>query len=180
MSEYTKSLLWTLPLPWSWLTMIALIYNTYIAKYQNVGSEKNVYVKYRESNILWHLSYENSLREHIQLKSEVYIHLSQIHLNSVFHNSWILQQASHNNLGEFWPIPPDRAGVTDSGLVASLLARTCFFSSAHKFSMGLRLGLCDGHSNTLTLLSLIKPFCYNFGSMLGVIVYLEDPFATKL
>ena len=27
---------------------------------------------------------------HIQLKSEVYIHLSQIHLNSVFHNSWHL------------------------------------------------------------------------------------------
>uniref|UniRef100_A0A4W5P8T2 Aldehyde dehydrogenase 16 family, member A1 n=1 Tax=Hucho hucho TaxID=62062 RepID=A0A4W5P8T2_9TELE len=34
-----------------------------------------------------------------------------------------------------------------------LLARTCFFSSAHTFSMGLRSGLCDGHSNTLTLLS---------------------------
>ena len=27
---------------------------------------------------------------YIQLKSEVYIHLSQIHLNSVFHNSWHL------------------------------------------------------------------------------------------
>jgi hypothetical protein len=25
-----------------------------------------------------------------------------------------------------------------------------------------------------------KPFCHNFGSMLGVIVHLEDPFATKL
>ena len=35
-----------------------------------------------------------------------------------------------------------------------LLARTCFFSSAHKFSMGLRSGLCYGHSNTSTLLSL--------------------------
>ena len=34
------------------------------------------------------------------------------------------------------------------------LARTHFFSSAHNFSMGLRSGLCDGHSNTLTLLSL--------------------------
>ena len=29
-----------------------------------------------------------------------------------------------------------------------------FFSSAHKCSIGLRSGLCDGHSNTLTLLSL--------------------------
>ena len=27
---------------------------------------------------------------YLQLKSEVYIHLSQIHLNSVFHNSWHL------------------------------------------------------------------------------------------
>ena len=35
-----------------------------------------------------------------------------------------------------------------------LLAHTCFFSSAHKCSIGLRSGLCDGHSNTLTLLSL--------------------------
>uniref|UniRef100_A0A4W5KGL5 Uncharacterized protein n=1 Tax=Hucho hucho TaxID=62062 RepID=A0A4W5KGL5_9TELE len=26
----------------------------------------------------------------------------------------------------------------------------------------------------------ILPFCHNFGSMLGVIVHLEDPFATKL
>jgi hypothetical protein len=27
-----------------------------------------------------------------------------------------LPQASHNKLGEFWPIPPDRAGITESGL----------------------------------------------------------------
>jgi hypothetical protein len=27
---------------------------------------------------------------HLQLKSEVYIHLRQIHLNSVLHNSWHL------------------------------------------------------------------------------------------
>uniref|UniRef100_A0A8K9VFZ1 RING-type domain-containing protein n=1 Tax=Oncorhynchus mykiss TaxID=8022 RepID=A0A8K9VFZ1_ONCMY len=27
-----------------------------------------------------------------------------------------LPQASYNKLGEFWPIPPDRAGVTESGL----------------------------------------------------------------
>jgi hypothetical protein len=27
-----------------------------------------------------------------------------------------LPQASHNKFGEFWPIPPDRAGVTESGL----------------------------------------------------------------
>ena len=38
--------------------------------------------------------------------------------------------------------------------LGGLLARTHFFSSAHKVSIGLRLGLCDGHSNTLTLLSL--------------------------
>ena len=35
-----------------------------------------------------------------------------------------------------------------------LLARTRFFSSAHTLSIRLRSGLCDGHSNTLTLLSL--------------------------
>ena len=30
---------------------------------------------------------------------------------------WVaFQQASHNNMGEFWPIPPDRAGVTESRL----------------------------------------------------------------
>ena len=123
----------------------------------------------------------------VQLKSEFYIHLSQVHLNSVFHNSWhlILVQIPcfrsvgitayfknvkcHNNsrenylfqlisfitfpvgqkftytqlvfgsiafklfnlgqtfrvafhklptirVGEFWPIPPDRASVTESGL----------------------------------------------------------------
>ena len=27
-----------------------------------------------------------------------------------------LPQFAHNTLGEFWPIPPDRAGVTESGL----------------------------------------------------------------
>ena len=63
-----------------------------------------------------------------------------------------LPQASRKKLGECWPIPPERAGVTESGLSGSLLAH--FFSSAHKFTMGLRSGLCDGHSNTLTLLSL--------------------------
>ena len=57
------------------------------------------------------------------------------------------------------------------------LARTHFFSSAHKYSIGLRSGLCDGHSKTFTLLSLS-----HFAStlcMLGVNVHLEDPFATK-
>ena len=34
--------------------------------------------------------YSQSCEIRIQLKSEVYIHLSQIHLNSVFHNSWHL------------------------------------------------------------------------------------------
>ena len=57
-------------------------------------------------------------------------------------------------------------------------SHTRVFSSAHKFSIGLRSGLCDGLSNTLTV--VLKPFCHNFGSMLGVIVHLEDPFATKL
>ena len=31
-------------------------------------------------------------------------------------DSGSLPQASHNNLGEFWPIPPDRAGVNESDL----------------------------------------------------------------
>jgi hypothetical protein len=53
------------------------------------------------------------------------------------------------------------------------------FSSAHKFSIGLRSGLCDGHSQYLDVV-VLKPFCHNLGSMLGVIVHLEDPFATKL
>uniref|UniRef100_A0A4W5MQY3 Leishmanolysin-like peptidase n=1 Tax=Hucho hucho TaxID=62062 RepID=A0A4W5MQY3_9TELE len=39
-------------------------------------------------------------------------------------------------------------------MFVGLHARTRFFSSAHTFSIGLRSGLCDGHSNTLTLLSL--------------------------
>ena len=29
---------------------------------------------------------------------------------------WVAFQVFHNKLGEFWPIPPDRAGVTESGL----------------------------------------------------------------
>ena len=44
-------------------------------------------------------------------------------------------------LGQFW----------SSGF---FLAHTRFFSSAHTFSIGLRSGLRDGHSNTLTLMSL--------------------------
>ena len=28
----------------------------------------------------------------------------------------VAYQTSHSKLGEFWPIPPDRAGVTESGL----------------------------------------------------------------
>ena len=27
---------------------------------------------------------------------------------------------------------------------------------------------------------VLKPFCHNLGSMLGVIVHLEDPFETKI
>ena len=60
-----------------------------------------------------------------------------------------------------------------------LLARSRVFSSAHKFSMGLRSGLCDGHSNTLTLLAL-SHFATTLEVCLGGIVHLEDPFATKL
>ena len=44
-----------------------------------------------------------------------------------------------------------------------LLARTLFFSSAHIFFIGLRSGLCDGHSNTLTLLSLSPFAIYSWG-----------------
>ena len=48
---------------------------------------------------------------------------------------WVaFQQASHNKLGEFWPIPPDRAGVTESGLLA-ILARAHFFRSAQGYVM---------------------------------------------
>ena len=40
-------------------------------------------------------------------------------------------------------------------MFVGLLARTRFFSSAHRSSIELRSGLCDGHSNTLTLLSIL-------------------------
>ena len=48
------------------------------------------------------------------------------------------------------------------------LACTCLFSSAHKFSIGLRSGLCDGHCKTLTLLSLghfVASLAVCFGSL---------------
>ncbi|CDQ66549.1 unnamed protein product [Oncorhynchus mykiss] len=51
-----------------------------------------------------------------------------------------------------------------------LLARTRFFSSAHKFSVGLRSGLCDGHSNTLALLSLIH-FATTLEVCLGILLF---------
>ena len=35
-----------------------------------------------------HASSSTTSKRYVQLKSEVYIHLSQIHLNSVFHNCW--------------------------------------------------------------------------------------------
>ena len=57
-----------------------------------------------------------------------------------------------NMLGEFRPITPDSWCNWMS--FVGLLARTRFFSSAHTFSIGLKSGLCDGHSSTLTLLSL--------------------------
>uniref|UniRef100_A0A673XVH3 Opsin 7, group member a n=1 Tax=Salmo trutta TaxID=8032 RepID=A0A673XVH3_SALTR len=57
-----------------------------------------------------------------------------------------------------------------------LLACTCFFSSAHKFSMGLRSGLYYQYLDFVVL----KPYCRNFESILGVIVHLEDPSTTKL
>uniref|UniRef100_A0A0E9W5K2 Uncharacterized protein n=1 Tax=Anguilla anguilla TaxID=7936 RepID=A0A0E9W5K2_ANGAN len=44
----------------------------------------------------------------------------------------------------FFPIPPDKTGVTSisTGVrFMGLLARTHFFSSVHKFSMGFRSGL---------------------------------------
>jgi hypothetical protein len=34
----------------------------------------------------------------------------------LFNVSGSLPQASHKKFGEYWPIPPDRAGVTESGL----------------------------------------------------------------
>uniref|UniRef100_A0A8C7DI77 Thyroid stimulating hormone receptor n=1 Tax=Oncorhynchus kisutch TaxID=8019 RepID=A0A8C7DI77_ONCKI len=49
-----------------------------------------------------------------------------------------------------------------------LLARTHFFSSAHKSSIGLRLGLCDGHSNTLT-------FCPPSGECFYIVFPTEGP-----
>ena len=34
----------------------------------------------------------------------------------LFNLGQTFQVAFHNKLGEFWPIPPDRTGVTESGL----------------------------------------------------------------
>jgi hypothetical protein len=54
--------------------------------------------------------------------SEVYIHSISIciafklfNLGQTFRVAF--KQASHNKLGEIWPIPPDRARVTESGFV---------------------------------------------------------------
>ena len=62
---------------------------------------------------------------HIPSGSEVY-RSSQLVFGSIafklFNVLGSLPQASHNKLGELWPIPPDRAGVTESGLFSSLLA----------------------------------------------------------
>ena len=42
---------------------------------------------------------------------------------------------------------------------------SCLFSSAHKFSIWMRSGLCDGHSKALTLLSLSQ-FVTNLAALL--------------
>ena len=51
---------------------------------------------------------------------------------------------------------------------AGLLAHTRLFSSAHKCSIGLRSGLCDGHSKVLTLLSF-SLFVTNLTVCLGLL-----------
>ena len=52
---------------------------------------------------------------HIPSGSEVYI---QLVFGSIafklFNLGKMFQVAFHNKLGAFWPIPPDRAGVTES------------------------------------------------------------------
>ena len=53
------------------------------------------------------------------------------------------------------------------------LARTCFFSYAHKLSIGLKSRRCDGHSNTLTWLSLS-----HFSTTLEVCLMLPPPCLT--
>ena len=50
--------------------------------------------------------------------------------------------------------------------VYGCLAQTHVLSSAHKISTGLRSGLCDGHSKTLTLLSF-SHFITNVAVCLG-------------
>jgi hypothetical protein len=147
---------------------------------------------------------------------EVYIHLSQLHLNSVFHNSWHLivvtipclrsvhfknvkcqdnsrelflstfisfitfpvgQKCTYTQL-VFGSIAFKLCNLDQTFRIAfhelptiswvnfgpsswqtwsnwvrfvGLLAHARFFRSAYKCSIGLRSGLCDGHSNTLTL-----------------------------
>ena len=53
-----------------------------------------------------------------------------------------LPEESHNSFLEFWSVPPDRTDGTWSNVPFQL-----------KFSTGFRSGLCDGDSETLTLLS---------------------------
>ena len=56
-----------------------------------------------------------------------------------------------------------------------LLNHTQFFSSAHTFSVGLRSEPCDGHSNTLTLLSLS-----HFATTLEVCLWHHCPFGRPI
>ena len=58
------------------------------------------------------------------------------------------------NLGQMFWVDFHKQSWCNSVRFVGLLDHMRFFSSAHNFSIGLRSGLSDGRSNTLTLLSL--------------------------
>ena len=74
-------------------------------------------------------------------------------------------QASHNKLGEFWPIPSDRAGVTESGLEMMTWKQAargniggCYLQIGFGFARAVRMWMADARKH----LSLIpKVACLN-------------------
>ena len=91
-----------------------------------------------------------------------------------------LPQASHNNLGKFW------VNLTWVNFGPLNLTRTRFFSSAPKMYIRLRSELCDGHSNTLPLLSLTSlgsfgtlPFQKVFSAKAEHIIMLGQQLVTE-
>lgn len=116
----------------------------------------------RERYLLWVFYYFHQSQKHT-CTSQYLVEL----LSNCFTSAKRFRFPSTNFLNSFL-----ESGLTERqnwcnwvGFVG-LLAVTHLFSAAHKSSVGLRSGLCDGHSYTLTLLSL-KHFVTNLEVCLG-------------